>query len=151
MIATLAAGTFAVYRSTRTAEPQVTQQPAAANMAIGATAAPQPVRREVTNAPVRAPKITEARRDPSPSWEVPDWSDRGEVKRDEPVDEELDERARKEEKRRRKEEKKRREEFEKETERALKDARKQAERLRDRVKDEGGARLIGVITGKPRS
>ncbi|HEY9405022.1 MAG TPA: hypothetical protein VIQ24_20385 [Pyrinomonadaceae bacterium] len=148
VVATLAAGTFAIYRNTQTSEAQqVTLQPAPPSTA-GETASPtpKPLRREIPVPPVRAAKMSEAR-DARPSWEDRDWSDSEEITRDEKDEEELDEHARKEEKRRRKEEKKRREEFEKETERALKESRKQAERLRERQKDEGGkSRLIGVIT-----
>jgi type IV secretory pathway VirB10-like protein len=147
VIATLAAGAVAVYRSAHTSEPQIAPQPATESTAGGAVAAtPQPARREVPVAPPRAAKITEAR-DPSPLREVPDWSDRGDAKWDEPDEEELDERARKEEKRRRKEEKRQREEAEEEAERALKAARKQAERQRERQKDDGRKpRLVGVLT-----
>lgn len=148
VVATLAAGTFAIYRNTQTPEAQqVTLQPAPSSTA-GETASPTPktLRREMPVAPVRAAKMSEAR-DARPSWEDRDWSDSEEITRDEKDEEELDEHARKEEKRRRKEEKRRREEFEKETVRALKESRKQAERLRERQKDEGGkSRLIGVIT-----
>lgn len=148
VVATLAAGTFAIYRNTQTSEAQqITPQPAPAGIAGGtASATPQPLRREVPIAPVRAAKVSETR-DAPPSREDRVWSGGEEISRDEKDEEMLDEDARKEEKRRRKEEKKRREEFEKETERAIKEARKQAERLRERQKDEGGkARLIGVIT-----
>lgn len=156
VIATLAAGGVALYKSAHTSEPQVEPQPVMESTAGGAVAAtPQPARREVPLAPSRAAKMTEAR-NPSPSWEVPDWSDRGDARRDEADEEELDERARKEEKRRRKEEKKRREEAEEqaeeaqeEFERARKAARKQAERQRERQKDNGRkARLVGVLTGQ---
>jgi hypothetical protein len=148
VIATLAAGGVAVYKSAHTSESQqVAPQSATENTASGAVAAtPETTRRAVPVAPVRAAKMDEARAS-SPSWEVPEWSDRGEAKRDEPDEEEPDERARKEEKRRRKEEKKQREEAEKETERAIKEARKRAERRRERQKDDGRkARLIGVLT-----
>jgi type IV secretory pathway VirB10-like protein len=153
VLATLAAGGILSYRNALTSEPQVAPQPAPESTTGETVAAtPQPAHREVPVAPPRAAKMTEAR-NPSPSWEVPDWSDRGELRRDEPDEEELDERARKEEKRRRKEEKRRREEAEerreeaeKDAERALKASRKQAERGRERGKDEGGkARLVGVI------
>jgi hypothetical protein len=153
VIATLAAGGVAVYKSAQTSEPQTAPQSTPESTASGAVAAtPQPARREVPVAPppARAAKMTEARA-LSPSWEVPDWSDSGEVKRDERDEEELDERARKEERRRRKEEKKRREEAEEEAEekaeRARKAARKQAERRRERQKDGGRkAQLVGVLT-----
>lgn len=150
VIATLAAGGVALYRSAQTSEPQVAPQPVAESTTDGAVVAatPQPARREVPVAPARAAKMTEAR-DPSPSWEVPDWSDRRDAKRHELDEEELGERVRKEEKRRRKEEKKQREETEEEAERAFKAARKQAERQRKRQKDGGEkARLVGVITGQ---
>lgn len=147
VIATLAAGGVAVYRSAHTSEPQIAPQPASVNMIGEAEAStPQPTRREVPVARTRAAKMTETR-NPSPSWEVPEWLDRGDAKRDEANEDELDERARKEEKRRRKEEKKQRKEAEKEAERAIKEARKQAERLREQQKDDGRkARLIGVLT-----
>jgi hypothetical protein len=151
VIATLAAGGVAVYKSAHTSEPQVAPQSATENTASGAVAAtPETTRREVPVAPARAAKMTEARA-PLPSWEVPEWSDRGDAKRDEPDEDELDERAHKEEKRRRKEAKKQREEAEEEAEeeakRARKAARKQAERRRERQKDDGRkARLVGVIT-----
>ena len=149
VVATLAAGVILIYQGTHTSEPQVAPQPAPESTAGGAaTATPQPARREVPIAPARAAKMTEAR-DSLPSWEMPDWSDRGDVKRGETDEEELDERARKEEKRRRKEEKKRREEAEEEAERALKESRKKAERQRERRKEDGEkARLIGVLTGQ---
>jgi hypothetical protein len=154
VMATLAAGGVAVYKSAQTSEPQIAPQSAPESTVGEAEAAtPQPARREVPVAPARDAKMTEARA-PLPSWEVPDWSDSGEAKRDEPDEDELDERARKEEKRRRKEEKKRREEAEEEAEeakeeaeRARKAARKQAERQRERRKDDGRkARLVGVLT-----
>lgn len=158
VIATLAAGGVAVYKSAQSSEAQPAPQQIMESTVGGTVAAtPQPARREVPVAPARAAKMTEARNS-SPSWEVPDWSVRGEVERDELDEEELDERARKEEKRRRKEEKKRREEAEEaaeeraeeaeeEAERARKAARKQAERRRERQKDdEKKARLVGVLT-----
>lgn len=154
VIATMAAVGVAVYRSAQTSEPQSAPQPTLESTPDTAVAAtPQPARREVPVATPRAAKMTEARNS-SPTWEVPDWSDKGELKRDEPDEEELEERARKEEKRRRKEEKRRREEAEEaqeeaeeEAERARKAARKQAERQRERQKDDGRkARLVGVLT-----
>jgi type IV secretory pathway VirB10-like protein len=154
VIATLAAGGVAVYKSAYTPEPQVAPQSATENTTDGAVAAtPETTRRAVPVAPARAAKMTEARV-PLPVSEVPDWSDREDVKRDELDEEELEERARKEEKRRRKEEKRRREEAEEEAEEAReeaeharKEARKQAERQRERQKDDGRkARLVGVLT-----
>lgn len=149
VVATLAVGAVAVYRSAHNPEPQLTPQPATENMAgAAATPTPQRTRREVRVAPARAAKIPEPQ-EPLPSWEAPDWSDGRDVKRDERDEEKLDEQARKEEKRRRREEKKRREEIEENAERALKEARKQAGRLRERMKDEGAkSRLIGVLTGR---
>jgi hypothetical protein len=149
VVATLAVGAVAVYRSAHTPEPQAVPEAATENMAgVAATATPRPARREVRVAPARAAKIN-VPQEPSSSWEVPGWSDRGDVERGGPDEEKLEERARKEEKRRRKEEKKRREEVEENAERALKDARKQAERLRERMKDEGKkSRLIEVLTGR---
>ena len=156
VVATLAAGTIAIYQNAQTSEPQVAPQPAPESTAGQATPTPQPTLREFTLAPARATKITEAR-DPQPSPEVPVWSARGDAERDELGEEEkeeLEERARKEEKRRRKEEKRRREqaeeeaeEAEEEAERARKAARKQAERQRERRRnDEKKARLVGVLT-----
>jgi type IV secretory pathway VirB10-like protein len=156
VIATLTAGAVSVYKSAHSGEPQGAPQPAPESTTGGATATPTPqtVRREVRVAPARAAKMTDAR-DSLPLWEAPAAAERADMKWDEVDKEELDERARKEEKRRRKEEKKwreeekeRREEAEKEAERAYKESRKQAERLRERSKDKGAARLIGVITRK---
>jgi hypothetical protein len=151
-MATLAAGGVAVFRSAHTPAPQTAPlgvpQPALESTAGGALTTPQPARREGRVTRARVEKMTGARSF-LPAREAPEWPDSWEGKRDDADEDELDERARKEEKRRRKEEKKRREEAEKETERALKDARKQAERLRERLKDHGGkARLIGVISGR---
>ncbi len=156
--ATLAAGVVAIYRSSETSAPQVAApQPSPETTVSKAPATPQPAaRRDVRVAPARRAGVTEVR-SLLPSRQEPDWQDGEEGKRDDLDEEELAERARKEEKRRRKEEEKRREEAEEEAERALKEARKkaerlrdkQAERLRDKEKDESRkSRLVGVIANK---
>jgi hypothetical protein len=150
VFATVAAGTFAIYRNAHTDEPQVAPQPATESTAVVSTPTPRPpARREASAvAPARPAKMTEARA-ASPSWDVAGWSEVEQVKRDAADEEELGERERKEEKRRRKEEKRRLEEYEEDAERALKEFRKQAARQRERQKDEGSkARLVGVITGQ---
>jgi hypothetical protein len=148
VLATLTAGTVALYRNAQADDPQAAPRPALESTADVATPAPQPARQVAPVAPARAAKMTEARVS-SPSWDVPGWSDRENVKRDEKDEEELDERARKEDRQRRKDEKKRRKEYEEEAGRAFKEFRKLAERQRERLKDEGSkARLVGVITGQ---
>lgn len=150
VVATLAAGAFALYRGGETNTPEVaTPQPSPEETTASQTpVTPQPAaRRNIPIAPARRAGVTEVR-SLLPSRPESDWQHSEEGKRDGSDDEEeLDKRARKEEKRRRKEEEKRREEAEEDAERAMKEARKKAERLRDKLKDESRkSRLVGVIS-----
>jgi hypothetical protein len=148
--ATLAAGVFAIYRSGETSAPQIAApQPSPESTVSKEPAAPRPVaRRDVPVAPARRANVTEVR-SLLPSRAESERPDGEEWEDDDLDEEELAKRARKEEKRRRKEEEKRREEAEEDAKRALKDARKKAERLRDKQKDdERKSRLVEIITNK---